>query len=307
MVEFVEEEGFVHAATTLTHKQAHLDILDNVKDNVYSPIGNGRGVDVYVLDTGVQYSHSEFGGRAKFGGRDFVSPSGDGSDPDGHGTYVSSLVAGTTYGVAKAATIYSIRVLQRTRRATVSTITEALNYVGKQIKKRSNRRAVVLCAFTGGETQSVNNVVNNLVSLGAVVIAAAGNEGGDACDNSPASARDAITVGATNKDKRVWYFKQEFRGVLFYRQGSCVGPCVDIFAVGERVYGAVLGRQTGTSSSSAQVAGVVAVILQLNSQLTPSKVKDILINASVQNEVDLRPVEKQFHQTTPNRFLAMPG
>ena len=159
-------------------------------------------------------------------------PSGDGSDPDGHGTYVSSLVAGTTYGVAKAATIYSIRVLQRTRRATVSTITEALNYVGKQIKKRSNRRAVVLCAFTGGETQSVNNVVNNLVSLGAVVIAAAGNEGGDACDNSPASARDAITVGATNKDKRVWYFKQEFRGVLFYRQGSCVGPCVDIFAVG---------------------------------------------------------------------------
>jgi hypothetical protein len=307
IVDFVEEEVMVHGTSdTLTYQQNHLDSLDNVTDNKFNPIGDGKGVDVYVLDTGIQYSHPEFGGRAKFGGRDFVSRTGDGSDPNGHGTYVSSLVAGKTYGVAKAATIYSIRVLRGDSRiATAGSVTAALNYVGELIQKKPNTSAVIVTAFTGGRSKSINDAINNLGSLG-VVVTAAGNDGGDACFHSPASANRAITVGATNDHKTVWYLALSFKGYLLHRHGSGVGRCVDIFARGERLFGAVLGFQTGTSGSAALVAGVAAVTLQLNPKLTPQEVRNILIQSSIKNQVDFSLVEKKYRQVTPNRFLVIP-
>ena len=104
-VDYVEEEGL--AVGTQSIPEWHLDRLDQVPptlDHAYWPIGDGRGVDVYILDSGIHYEHEEFEFRAKYAGRD---PTDDynianfaederperqyGRDCHGHGTHVASL------------------------------------------------------------------------------------------------------------------------------------------------------------------------------------------------------------------------
>ena len=95
----------------------HIDRVDQRElplDNQFSPIGDGEGVDIYVLDSGIFYEHEEFGNRAKFGGYDpmdeYERENRTGRDCYGHGTHVASNAAGMKYGTAKKARIYSIRI-----------------------------------------------------------------------------------------------------------------------------------------------------------------------------------------------------
>src|SRR6185436_18075841 len=81
------------------------------------PDQGGQGVHVYVIDTGINPNHAEFTGRVGTS-RNFVAPLLIGStdpnawtDCNGHGTHVSSTAAGTTWGIAKKATLHAVRVL----------------------------------------------------------------------------------------------------------------------------------------------------------------------------------------------------
>ena len=316
MVEYVEQDALMKGAASerLHYHQRHLDELDGARDWAYTPSGSGKGVDVYVVDSGIKYSDGEFVGRAKFVGRDFVHRDGDGSDTLGHGTYVASLVAGKFYGVAKAANLFSVKVLNNNKVTTVGRVNEALNYVGNFIRGRKKQRAVVVMAFSGRKSTTINEIVERLTLKGVTVIAASGNKGGDACKHSPASSDSAITVGATDIYKNLWYLRKSFKWApnryFVYRSGSAIGSCVDIFATGKHLTGAGLTgpmTATGTSGAAAVVAGVVAVMLQCNTTLTPQQTKRLIIDASLKDLVDMSAAEVKLQRITPNRLLTIPA
>jgi subtilisin family serine protease len=93
----------------------------------YNYAAGGNGVRVYVIDTGIRLSHSQFGGRAVTG-RDFVTPGGLALDCNGHGTHVAGTVGGSTYGVAKRATLVAVRVLDCGGSGSISNVIAGVNW-----------------------------------------------------------------------------------------------------------------------------------------------------------------------------------
>lgn len=114
-----------------------LDRIDQKElplDNTFTNQGNGAGVTAYVLDTGIDYKHDEFGGRATFG-FDAIKDGRDGQDCNGHGTHVAGTIAGKTYGVARKASVVSVRVLNCEGTGDFSGIIAGLDWVAKNAKQ----------------------------------------------------------------------------------------------------------------------------------------------------------------------------
>jgi aqualysin 1 len=204
-----------------------IDLVDGQKDGTYTYTWTGRGVNVYILDTGIQLDHFEFtnGGatsRASCGFNWFNK----GGKPDrvpcvddkGHGTHIAGTVGGVTYGLAKEASLIAVKVLDQNGVGTTTGVIAGLNYVAEQKLRNPDKPMVVnLSLGTVGVSQSLNEAVDRLSAMGVVVVGAAGNEGVDACTTSPASAATCITVGAMNSQLQ--------------RLGtSNYGGCVDLHA-----------------------------------------------------------------------------
>ena len=122
--------GAGRSLVTQTSAVWGLDRIDQVNlplDSKYSYAGNGNGARVYVVDTGIRLSHSQFGGRAMTG-RDFVTPGGTAADCHGHGTHVAGTIGGSTFGVAKGATLVAVRVLDCGGSGTMSNVVAGLNW-----------------------------------------------------------------------------------------------------------------------------------------------------------------------------------
>ncbi|MGA1570038.1 MAG: S8 family serine peptidase, partial [Ilumatobacteraceae bacterium] len=183
-------------------------------------------------------------------------------DCDGHGTHVAGTVAGTTYGVAKDATVVPVRVLDCDGSGTSSTVVSGMNWV------RNNHPggpAVVNMSLGGGISVTIDNAVKALTDAGITVVVASGNSATDACFSSPARAPSAITVNAsTSSDDDASY--------------SNYGACTDIYAPGSAITSAWYTSTTatatlsGTSMASPHVAGVAARILQTYPSHTPDQV-----------------------------------
>lgn len=204
----------------------------------------GQGVRVYVLDTGIDFTHVEFGGRA-VSGYDFIDNDADASDCAGHGTHVAGTIGGTTTGVAKQATLVSVRVLGCDGTGEYSTVIAGVDWVTAQ-----GAGGVANMSLGGGYSQAMNDAVDASVESGVVYAIAAGNSAIDACGVSPASTPAALTVGAsTPSDQRATF--------------SNYGPCLDLFAPGQSITsslnGGGYGSKSGTSMSSPHVAGVAAL------------------------------------------------
>lgn len=286
----------------------HLDRLDQERlphDGRYQPFGNGTGVDIYIMDSGINFDHEEYGGRAIYSGYDPVdnyytsSPQWSGRDCHGHGTHVSSLAAGRKYGVAKGARVYSIRILNCQNFAPWSVTLDGIDYVSRVIRQRG-RPAVVSMSLGGDFTQSVNTAVEGLVTQGIPVVVAAGNDQDDACRKTPASASSVITVGGSANGDGL-YFATNF------------GACVDIFAPGSRILGAdhtcrsCSKQLSGTSMATPMVSGAVAIHLQRNGSLTPRELKSRLINDAVVNALNFNGIPSNLRRVTPNRLLHITG
>jgi subtilisin family serine protease len=156
------------------------------------PNGAGKGVSVYVVDTGIQANQTDFGGRAKFV-KSFVTGEED-TDLNGHGTHCSGTIGSKTYGVAKYANIFGVKVLNGQGTGTWSDVIAGISFAATDTSNGSGPR-VISMSLGGGQNQAVNDAATNAYKAGVNVIVAAGNNyAQDACTLSPAGATGAFAV-----------------------------------------------------------------------------------------------------------------
>lgn len=236
---------------------------------------DGSGVTTYVIDTGVRADHDDFGGRVQ-AGFDAVDGTDATADCNGHGTHVAGTVAGTTFGVAPAASVVPVRVLDCSGSGTTSGVIAGINWAASH--HAAGTPAVANMSLGGGYSPALNSAVRAAVADGITFAVAAGNSSANACGASPASEPTAITVGATgSNDWRAPY--------------SNFGSCLDVFAPGSGIISASSTSSTGsrslsgTSMASPHVAGAAALLLSGSPGATPQAVADAIAQGATQGVV----------------------
>ena len=312
-MDYIEEEGY--AVGEQIDLEWHLDRLDQVGshlDSAYRPIGDGEGVDVYILDSGINYDHEEFEYRAKYTG---IDPTDEynvllannatpllGRDCHGHGTHVASLCGGKTYGSAKKVTLYSVRVLGCDNSGPWSVILRGLEHA-VEMAERTHRPSILSMSWSGGHYQLVEQALTNVINRGLHAVAAAGNGQRDACTRTPARNMKVITVGGTRRGD----------GLYLLGSGTNFGGCVDIFAPGERILAADWRCEncskvlSGTSMSAPLVSGLAAIKLSREPLMKPDRLKRELIEEATLNIINFQGINEDFREATPNRLVTIKG
>ncbi|KAF5320892.1 hypothetical protein D9619_002110 [Psilocybe cf. subviscida] len=276
-VAYVEKDQIVKTQEIQTQKSAPWGLarishrnklsLGTFTKYLYEPQG-GEGVDVYVVDTGINIDHVEFEGRATWGK---TIPQNDvDEDGNGHGTHCAGTIASRKYGVAKAANVIAVKVLGSNGSGSMSDVVGGVVWAAKQAKikaaaaakelattgRTAHKGSVANMSLGGGKSRALDDAVNGAVDSGLHFAVAAGNDNRDACNYSPAAAEKAVTVGAsTLADERAYF--------------SNHGKCVDVFAPGLNILSTWRGSSTatntisGTSMASPHTAGLLAYLLSI--------------------------------------------
>jgi len=299
-VAMVEEDGLVYTAGWQTLDVGDswgLDRVDQRKvvsglgltyDGLYRYSGDGSGVNVYVVDTGIRTTHIEFGGRAT-SAFDAINDGYGGGDCHGHGTHVAGTIGGTRSGVAKESTLYSVRALGCDGYGSFSGLALAIDWITVNHVKP----AVISMSIGGGQSETVNAAIRGAIALGITVVGAAGNEGEDSCLHLMGGVPEALVVGASSYND--------------WREGySNIGSCLDVFAPGGGITSAYAGNDTGfttmsgTSMATPHVSGAAALYLQQKPGAAPAEVVAAITGSAT------RGVIRDAGLSSPNRLLFTP-
>mmetsp|Transcript_72975 Transcript_72975/g.128893 ORF Transcript_72975/g.128893 Transcript_72975/m.128893 type:complete len:1358 (+) Transcript_72975:65-4138(+) len=281
-----------------------LDRIDNEGelDGRYTAGGpdGGRGVHIYVMDTGIRTTHGQFGGRAiptleVKSGKVVPCSSTDvdcAVDNHGHGTHQAGVIGGGTVGVAQGSWLHAVKILSDTGQGTLSSFLMAADW----LLVNANRPAVVNLALSAevhtGDARILKDVIDRMVARDIPVIVPAGQENDNACFYSPSDVTAAITVGASGPDDKRAAF-------------SSFGTCVDLFAPGSKVVTAGIRSDrsyavlSSTALAASHVTGAVAMFLALAN------------GTAAQDEVEKEIVRAAFAgllknvQDSPNKLLGI--
>lgn len=263
-VAFVEADGTMEAiGQTTPWGIPHIEA-----DTVQSTGVTGSGVKVAILDTGIDASHEDLNVA---GGASFIAGEPNAlEDGNSHGTHVAGTVAGLNnslgvLGVAPAAELYAVKVLDSSGSGTYSGIAQGIEWAV------DNNMDVINMSLGGSSgSTALQQAVDNAYNSGIVVVAAAGNSGSKGKRNTigyPAKYASVIAVGAVDSSNNRASF-------------SSVGDELEVMAPGVSVLSTVPGNgydsYNGTSMASPHVAGAAALILANNPTLTNIQVRELL-------------------------------
>jgi len=237
-------------------------------------VSNGAGVHIYIIDSGIRGTHTAFTGRLSAGYSPPLVSANPYIDVDGHGTHVTGIAGGTTYGVATGATLHAVSIVDSSGNwAFEPEVINALNWV----KNNHVAPAVVNCSWSIGYSTNVEAAVYDLLNSGAKVVFAAGNFAAATTD-FPAAIGEVIAVGASeinisgNDEKAVF---------------TNYGNKVDVYAPGTQILSADIANDTasrddsGTSMATPFVTGTIALYLQTHMTDTQDEVRNaIVVNAT---------------------------
>jgi subtilisin family serine protease len=278
-VDYIEQDGVASIATTQSGATWGLDRIDQRNrplSGTYTYTTTASNVTAYIIDTGLQANHPQFGGRAAM--------AYGAADCNGHGTHVAGTIGSSTYGVAKGVKLRGVRVLDCAGSGAYSTIIAGIDWV----RLNAVKPAVANMSLGGGLNTALNTAATNLANSGVFLAVAAGNENQNACNVSPASASGTLTVAAsTSTDAKASY--------------SNWGGCVDVYAPGSSITSTWLNSGTntisGTSMASPHAAGVAALYKGTFGDAASSTVVSWIINNATANVITGNP------SGTPNRLL----
>lgn len=250
----------------ISHKTFSAPSGEGSADYVFGNQG-GTKTTIYVLDSGVRSDHVEFTGRVRWG-PNYVDNLQN--DVHGHGTHITGIAAGRSVGVAKFANIVVVKVIDSERRASISNIIKAVQWVIDDHNSNPGQKSIINYSAVGVISDARNSALQKAVDAGIIVATAAGNNNEDACSYGPAnmasSSSGVITVAALNYTNSPADF-------------SNYGNCVSVYAPGVSIYSAANDSTTaykymsGTSMSSPFAAGLSAYFWSLNPSLSVGDVK----------------------------------
>ncbi|GAA1399185.1 S8 family peptidase [Catellatospora coxensis] len=247
----------------------------------YTYTATGAGVHAYIIDSGIDASHPNFGTRASF---DYNSIDSNNTDCNSHGTHVAGTIGSTSYGVAKAVRLHGVKWLNCAGSGTTSSAVAAVNWV------RTNhvKPAVANTSWNMTYSSTLATALTNMMNAGVFLATSAGNTGGNSCDRLPRNLTASLVVAATTStDARASY--------------SSTGSCVDLYGPGSGIVSTVpgggTGSKNGTSMSTPHAAGIAALYKATYGDASQATVHSWIVTNATPNVVT------GSLSGTPNRLL----
>jgi subtilisin family serine protease len=295
----IEEDQMMHAIQTCTEQhqqnswgQSRVSERDLPIRPTFFTGSDGRGIEAYIIDTGIRVDHNEFrsptGARAAFGFK--ANSSWTDTDGNGHGTHVAGTVGGNTVGLANQVSLYAVKVLGDNGSGTNAGVIAGVDWVTARQRANPGRKYVANMSLGGGFSSALNTACNTLVSAGTFLAVAAGNDNGNACNNSPASAAETICTGSTGRYEAGGPAPYDVRSSF-----SNWGTCVHIMAPGALINASwntaanAYRVISGTSMASPHVCGTAALYWSSSrgSAWTVAQLKARLTGQATLNKIDM--------------------
>lgn len=226
----------------------------------------GYHIKIGVIDTGADYYHPDL--RHSLGrGINLLNRNMLPLDDNGHGTHIAGTIAAANspegmIGVAPRSIIYPIKAFDHNGSAYVSDIVLGIEWCVR------NRVDIINMSF-GMKTRSraLQDIVNKTYTAGISIVASSGNDGKRRSIDYPARYSNTISVGATDRNRRIADFSNR-------------GPYIDIYAPGDKIISSwIKGKyheMSGTSMATSHVSGSIALLLAQNPKLSPAEIKALI-------------------------------